>query len=159
MENASKALIMAASVLIGIMVLSLAVYLFATFGASSAQMHEQIQIDRTNQFNAQFTVYQNMTNITIYDVVTVANTAKNNNEYYGLTTSDESNYYITVQLGNTYIEGKDDNYFNSLIQADINTIQRDPTTGTAKEMPTYTCQVTISDITGLVKTVKFTKNN
>ena len=43
MENASKALIMAASVLIGIMILSLAVYLFATFGASSAQMHEQIQ--------------------------------------------------------------------------------------------------------------------
>ena len=87
MENASRALIMAASILIGIMILSLAVYLFATFGASSAQMHEQIQIDRINQFNAQFTVYQNMTNITIYDVVTVANTAKNKNEYYGLTTS------------------------------------------------------------------------
>ena len=159
MENASKALIMAASVLIGIMILSLAVYLFATFGASSAQMHEQIQIDRINQFNAQFTIYQNRNNLTIYDVVTIANTAKNNNEYYELTSSDETNYYITVQLGNTYIENKDENYFNSLIQTDINTIQKDPATGITKELPTYSCVVTISDITDLVKTVKLKKNN
>ena len=32
MENASKALIMAASVLLGVMIISFAVYLFSTFG-------------------------------------------------------------------------------------------------------------------------------
>ena len=155
MENASKALIMAASILIGIMIISLAVYLFATFGATSAELHEQMQTDRVNQFNTQFTTYQNMTNLTIYDVVTVANLAKDNNEYYGLTSSDESNYYITVQLGNTYIEKQNDDYFNSLILTDINTIN---TSSTTKELPTYKCVVTISDITNLVKTVRFTKN-
>ncbi len=156
MENASKALIMAASVLIGVMILSLAVYLFATFGATSAELHEQIQTDRVNQFNTQFTVYQNRSDLTIYDVITVANLAKDNNEYYDLETSDDSNYYITVQLGNTYIEKQSDDYFNSLILADINAIN---TSSTTRELPTYKCLVTISDITNLVKTVKFTKNN
>ena len=33
MENASKALIMAASVLLGVMIISFAVYLFSTFGS------------------------------------------------------------------------------------------------------------------------------
>lgn len=156
MENASKALIMAASVLIGIMILSLAVYLFTTFGATSAELHQQIQTDRINQFNTQFTVYQNRSDLTIYDVITVANLAKNNNEYYGLETSDDSNYYITVQLGNTYIEKQTDDYFNSLILADINTIN---TSSTTRELPNYKCLVTISEVTNLVKTVKFTKSN
>ena len=156
MENASKALIMAASVLIGIMILSLAVYLFTTFGATSAELHKQIQTDRVNQFNTQFTVYQNRSDLTIYDVITVANLAKDNNEYYGLETSDDSNYYITVQLGNTYIEKQTDDYFNSLILVDINTINASSTT---RELPNYKCLVTINDVTNLVKTVKFTKSN
>ena len=36
MENASKALIMAASVLLGVMIISFAVYLFSTFGSYSS---------------------------------------------------------------------------------------------------------------------------
>ena len=59
MENASKALMMAASVLIGIMIISLAVYLFTTFGASSKQLHEEIETNRLNEFNTQFTLYEN----------------------------------------------------------------------------------------------------
>ena len=82
MENASKALVMAAGVLIGIMILSLAVYLFATFGATSAEMHGQIEQDRINQFNAQFTSYEGKQDITIYDIITVVNLAKDNNESY-----------------------------------------------------------------------------
>ena len=44
MENASKALIMAAGVLIGILILSLAVYLFVSFGNTSRELHKQILI-------------------------------------------------------------------------------------------------------------------
>ena len=39
MENASKALLMAAGVLMGILIISLAVFLFVTFGATSAESH------------------------------------------------------------------------------------------------------------------------
>lgn len=72
MENASKALIMAAGVLIGMIIISLAVYLFLSFGSSSAQLHQEQEEQRLNQFNTQFTSYVGLDN-TIYDVVTVAN--------------------------------------------------------------------------------------
>ena len=39
MENASKALIMAGGVLIGVLVISLAVYLFVSFGQTSAEIN------------------------------------------------------------------------------------------------------------------------
>ena len=58
MENASKALLMAAGVLIGVLILTLAVYLFATFGATSAELHKQQATDRLNEFNSQFTSYE-----------------------------------------------------------------------------------------------------
>ena len=58
MENASKALMMAAGVLIGLLILSLAVFLFTNFGAASAEAHRQNEENQINQFNAQFTVYE-----------------------------------------------------------------------------------------------------
>ena len=41
MENATKALIMAGGILVGVLVLSLMVYLFADFGSTSAQINAQ----------------------------------------------------------------------------------------------------------------------
>ena len=41
MENASKALIMAAEILIGLLIISLAVYLFTSFGTSAAQINQR----------------------------------------------------------------------------------------------------------------------
>ena len=51
MENASKALLMAAGVLIGVLILSLAVYLFANFGTASAEIHKQKDMNEINKFN------------------------------------------------------------------------------------------------------------
>lgn len=98
MENASKALIMAASILIGIMILSLAVFMFMNFASTSSDIHEQVQQDQINQFNTQFTSYVDKEGITIHDVVTVANLAKENNQYYDLTENEANNYYIAVVL-------------------------------------------------------------
>ena len=75
MENASKALMMAAGILIGVAILSLAVYLFVSFGSASAEIHEQNDANRINEFNTQFTSYVGKEDITIYDVITVANLA------------------------------------------------------------------------------------
>ena len=121
MENASKALIMAAGVLIGIMILSLAVYLFATFGATSAELHGQVETSRITQFNTQFTSYEGRSDITIYDVISVVNLAKNNNENYELTDSTDSNYYITVSLQgvNNRLEQASESTLNSLITEDL----------------------------------------
>ena len=156
MENASKALIMAAGVLIGIMILSLAVYLFATFGATSAEMHGQIEQDRINQFNAQFTSYESKQDITIYDIITLVNLAKDNNESYELTEATDTNYYITVNAtlrsGNQFnLEKKNSQYLQDLIRnetATENLVDYVDENGVSyKGLYTYNCTVTINDNT------------
>lgn len=70
MENASKALLMAAGVLIGVMLLSFMVMLFQIFGNFAKQEQEQISDKTTQQFNMQFLVYEG-DNRNAYDVVNV----------------------------------------------------------------------------------------
>lgn len=166
MENASKALIMAAGVLIGIMILSLAVYLFATFGSTSTELHKQKETDQLNQFNSQFTSYEGKEDITIYDVITVANLATENNKYYELdrlnslpTTNKVADYYIGVLLDNNRLDyGRNttnetiNKNYNSKINGELEEIN-----GTQKYLKTYTCKVDISSITGRVYKVTFTK--
>lgn len=84
MENASKALLIAAGVLIGIMVLSVGVYLFSDFSNTSSQISKTIYDNQLEQFNSQFTKYLGRTDITAHDIVTVCNLARDNNrKYYG----------------------------------------------------------------------------
>lgn len=102
MENASKALIMAGGVLIGVLIISLAVYLFVDFGSTSAQINDQNTQKQLTEFNSKFTSYENYYSITIYDIITLAGYANENNTYYGVT-SDDGEYYINVKIGNTSI--------------------------------------------------------
>lgn len=146
MENASKALIMAAGVLIGMLILSLAVYLFASFGTSSAQVHKQNEENQLNEFNTQFTSYEGREEITIYDVITVKNLADQNNRQYELDSSTNSNFYITVKLGNSIINNNKVKE-EELIKKDTETLQ--------EKLPTYSCKVTISPVTGRVKEIRF----
>ena len=105
MENASKALIMAGGILIGVLLISLAVYLFIDFGSTSAEINAQNAQKQLTEFNSKFTSYQNYENITIYDIITLAGYAKENNEYYGVSTSSEENY-IDVKIRNESILNK-----------------------------------------------------
>jgi hypothetical protein len=72
MENASKALLMAAGMLVALMILSLAVYLFVEFGSTSAEYYEQIKEQDIVKFNKDYTVFEGRTNITIYEIVSLA---------------------------------------------------------------------------------------
>lgn len=154
MENASKALIMAAGVLIGLLILSLAVYLFANFGAASAEAHRRNAENQVNQFNVQFTVYHGRTDVTIHDVVTVANLAKSSNDELEVTEPTENNYYITVRVGNTQIQNYTSAQLDELVSSDVNSINSGQI-----NLPTYTCNVEINTVTGRVNVVTFTKNN
>lgn len=158
MENASKALLMAAGVLIGILILSLAVYLFVTFGTSSAQMHSKIETDRLNEFNTQFTSYEGKDDITIYDVITVANIATDNNKYYELSkrtdNTSKGDYYLKVLLETRPIEyGKEKNSkdiiadYNNIIKSNLNN----------GELDKYKCETEINESTGRVWKIIFTK--
>ena len=107
MENASKALLMAGSVLLAIMIVSLAMYLYANFYEETSQIEGNIEESQVMQFNNQFTKYENNNKVTIYEVLSMANLATQNNKQYQFEkqTATGDNYYISVFLeGKGYIE-------------------------------------------------------
>ncbi len=155
MENASKALIMAAEVLVGVLILSLMVYLFVSFGSSSAQVNEQMDEKKLAEFNSQYDKYKDKEDVTIYDIVSLANLATENNKYYGLDESTESNYYISILLDNTHLELKASQEDTQNVQK--NKIIKEKIEKGENVLQTYKCNVIYSTITGRVRTVKFTK--
>ena len=96
MENASKALIMSASILIGIIILSIAAYLFTAFGSSSKEIQQQVDTRVMAEFNNNFLKYQGSEKCTIHDIVNLAKLAKKTNET--IEASYDSEYYIHVNL-------------------------------------------------------------
>ena len=100
MENASKALIMAGGILIGLLIISLAVYLFVDFGRTSAEINSQNAEQQVVEFNSKFTKYESYKDkddnwqTTIYDIITLAGYAKENNEHY----SDSPDEQISVNI-------------------------------------------------------------
>ena len=147
MENASKALIMAGGMLVGILVLTLAVYLFITFGTQASKVGDIVKEQQIEKFNSDFTSYVDKDNITIYDVITVANRARQYNKKNGLSETDVN--YITVALLGTspphqHLENeKDTDYENlteyeKLLENDRNEISN-TTIISGKYLPIYTC--------------------
>lgn len=109
MENATKALMITAGVLMGILILSLGVYLYATLSDYVSEQQSNMEMNANNKFNAQFYKYVNMTQdnnqrykmdfeVTIQDIITVANLAYENNLKNNLTVNDanENTLYVTV---------------------------------------------------------------
>lgn len=100
MENASKALLIGAGTLIGVIILSLAVYLFGVFGRYAEKTQDRITENQITQFNDRFFKYLGLTDLTIQDLITVKNYALENNNQYGIYDSSiraaDNNEYIDV---------------------------------------------------------------
>lgn len=108
MEDAVKALLIAAGIFIGLMIISLGIVLFSSLSQYVDSTQKMIDENALQKFNQQFTKYINCENIpnaepsftlTIQDIVTVANLAYENNKNYELTSQDGYNYYVTVKIG------------------------------------------------------------
>lgn len=119
MENASKALLMSASILLGLMIVTVGVVLFKSFGGFSREITTEIEKKQIAQFNAQFQKYEGYVNfydeetkketteiikITTHDIVTIANLAQKNNKEYELEKNlksekeNETTYYVQINL-------------------------------------------------------------
>lgn len=107
MENASKALLMAAMVLVGVLLLSLGVYLFTIFGSFSSDTSKKLTQKNIDEFNAKFIKYESYKDdvtgewkntCRAQDVVTIANIARENNSKYDYTTADENKGYYYVKV-------------------------------------------------------------
>lgn len=143
MENASKALIMAAEILIGIMIISIGVYLFNTVGKYSAETTAKMEEAQIAQFNAQFLKFYGTSategkkteaiKCTIHDIVGLANLAKKVNEYNGFSgiqVPSDNSYYIQIALGtepkNQHLESFEQSKLIELIKS--NDITEEPET-------------------------------
>ena len=106
MENASKSLIMAAEILLGVMIISIGVYLFNTLGSYSSETTSQIEDAQIAQFNDQFLKYYGTSGgetikCTIHTIVGLANLAQRINTENGFTeieTISDNSYYIQIDL-------------------------------------------------------------
>lgn len=103
MENAVKALLMAAGVLIGVMIISLGVNLYSSLNVYVEDMNEEIINTEISQFNEKFLKFINYNRgveqytLTIQDVVTAANIAFENNR-------NNDGTYVAVKLNGTNLE-------------------------------------------------------
>lgn len=168
MENASRALLMAATVLISVMVISLGTYLFTTFGTYSKNINKNLSAKQTQEFNAQFTKYEGGDPCTVYDIVTIINLAQNSNnqyeEYYKLNNRprdfrNNSNTYIYVDIKDINInELSPEPNLNEFISSNNKTkVINDGNDNKIVYENLYTCTVNISNETGIVKAITFTK--
>lgn len=111
MENASKALIMAAEILLGVMIISIAVFLFNTMANYSDETTAEIEAAQIEQFNQQFLKYYGTSTLnesnsepikcTIHDIVGLANLAKKintSNGFEGIQEPSEGSEYIKIDL-------------------------------------------------------------
>ena len=141
MENASKALLMAAGVLVGILILTLMITLFATSSSLSKSYDNAKHEEAVQQFNANFTKYVGE-DITIHDVVTITNFA--------------NKYGVIVKIDGVTV---DSNYnYSQAIKEDVSKYSYDKDTDTVS-MDTYKLKIEeYSEDTGYVSKIKFTKN-
>ena len=94
MENASKALLIAGAMLLMILVLTFAIYLFTQMAADTADMYGKMSENEIVEFNQEFFNYENK-ELTIQDVVSIINLAKNRNQ------KGKTPVTVTVKLDST----------------------------------------------------------
>ena len=158
MENASNALLMAAGILISVMLISLGTYLFMTFGNYSKSINDNLGQKEKQEFNSQFTKYETSEigeKCTAYDIVTIINLAKDSNEKYEEYRNgrpenwekDNNAYIYVIGLDNINETSTNDD-LNKFIQQNVKS---------NGELTKYKCSVQISEKTGLVKSITFTR--
>ena len=95
MENASKALLIAGSVLIAMLVLSVGVYLYISMSRVKEQYNRDELVAELTKFNTEFTVFQGRNDIRAHEIVTLNNFAK---KY-----ESKSGKHIKILVGNNEI--------------------------------------------------------
>lgn len=154
MENASRALIMAAGVLLGIMIISLGTYIFSMFSDFAKEQETELYNHTISEFNNQFLKYENATDITLHDIISLANLARDNNQKYGVT--QEGSPYVAIYIGTEKMETKSVEDLNRYIEN--NAYKTDASGKTALQY--YTCKtedIVISTATNKVEKVIFRK--
>lgn len=146
MENASKALLISGGVLIGMLVISIGVYLFATYSDAGSSYEQTMQATEIQKFNTNFTKFEGRTDITIHEIITLANFAKQSQEKNGTQTS-------------VYIQGKTELVEYLQANSTLGSVDEKIIENLIKENLTqrFTCQSISYANDGKVNSISFTK--
>lgn len=150
MENAAQALIIAAGVLVGILILSLAIYLGNVMGNYAAATQQKVDESAIAQFNTEFQKYNGLKDLTIQDIITIKNYAlEHNQSYSGYDYTKhralENNEYIDV-----YYDDKDSSQILIYTKNDEQLLKQ----ALNKK---FTCKVVTNTSTGRVNKIYFTE--
>lgn len=109
MENSSKALLMVASVLIGVLLITLMAYVFYFSSDYSSKIKENIATKDIYQTNVRFEIYNERNDLNIHDVQTIINLVEDYNKK--IETVNKINLNIrSVSLESELLEDKDTTY-------------------------------------------------
>ena len=118
MENASKAIMIAGGVLIGVLILSMFVYVFRA-AARTNQSYDENQIQKQLEaYNSQFEIYNKDSN-TISELLTLINLAYHTNSNYNY--EPQNSVAISINIGSKYfnIVDKLDSNKNPIIKKNM----------------------------------------
>ena len=158
MENAVKALYIAAGVLITVMVLSLAAVLYASLQGYVDNTNKQIKFNSVNSFNTKYLNYINISNgekqfdLRIQDIITIASATYENNRSNNIDINQweatPNSLYVEVLLNGTRIDQTINEQMVELLQTNKDT--------------TFQCSANdglISENTGQVYSISFSTFN
>lgn len=100
MENASKALLMAASILVGLIILSLGIYLVNTFKSFSRNYNDSLELQKIEQFDAEFTSLAIRKNVSIHEIMTLTNYAKEFNTLNNIKKGQDQYISVIIKFNN-----------------------------------------------------------
>lgn len=102
MENASKALIMVASIILGITLITFAIFVFGMFRNLNKNQTEEMESAKIASFNSEFfKYYESGTDnikLTYHDIISIKNFVKENNLKFNLKQKEENSLYVTIDV-------------------------------------------------------------
>lgn len=97
MENASKALIMAAGILFGIILITIFVFAYYSWSNFSKNINQNIEDTNIIKLNSQFIVYDGRNDLNAHDIITILNLINDYNQ-----DKEDDGYKIKIK-GNAVI--------------------------------------------------------
>lgn len=153
MENASKALLISGGILIAIIILTMGVYLFATYGQLGEEYQKNLSSGEIRKFNSNFIQFEERENITAQEIVTLYKFVKSYNEKNEILTS-----ITAIQVSN--VTGSNiPNSSNDLSESDlIEFIKNNSNDSANNKIIYFECtNIEYDESTGMVNKIEFKK--
>lgn len=108
MENASNALLIGGGILIAMLILSIGVYLFTNYSDLSASYERTMETTEIQKFNEKFLKFEGRQDITIQEIVSLANFVREYNKENG------TSIVVLLQNQNTNLAGDNINLIEEI---------------------------------------------